>query len=72
MNSFPLEQLSVPTLLIHARDDPLVSYQSAADAAERIPGSVLVTLESGGHLGLGQTERIRAAIDTSLAKQTAV
>jgi pimeloyl-ACP methyl ester carboxylesterase len=72
VNSYPLEQLTIPTLLIHARDDPLVSYQAAADAASRLPGSVLVTLESGGHLGLGQAQRIRAEIDTSLAEQLAV
>jgi pimeloyl-ACP methyl ester carboxylesterase len=72
VNSYPLEQLIVPTLLIHARDDPLVSYKSAVEAAERIPGSVLMTLESGGHLGLGQTNRIRAEIDTFVSTQVAV
>jgi pimeloyl-ACP methyl ester carboxylesterase len=53
-------------------DDPLVSYQAAAEAAERIPGSVLVTLESGGHLGLGQAERIRTEVDSFVARQVAV
>jgi pimeloyl-ACP methyl ester carboxylesterase len=62
VNGYPLEELTVPTLLIHARDDPLVRYQAAAAAAQRIPGSTLVTLESGGHLGLGQAERIRSEV----------
>jgi pimeloyl-ACP methyl ester carboxylesterase len=64
VNGYPLEQLTVPTLLVHARDDPLVRYQAAAEAAQRIPGSTLVTLESGGHLGLGQEERIRREVDS--------
>ena len=72
VNGYPLEQLTIPTLLIHARDDPLVYYQAAAEAAERIPGSILVTLESGGHLGLGQSERIRTEVDSFVAAQVAV
>ena len=73
VNRYPLERLTVPTLVIHARDDPLVHYEAAAEAAERIPDSILVTLESGGHLGLGQDERIRSEVDAfveraSLAK----
>lgn len=64
VNGLPLEQLTVPTLLIHARDDPLVRYQAAVEAAGRIPDSTLVTLESGGHLGLGQDARIRGEIDS--------
>jgi len=72
VNSYPLEQLTVPTLLIHARDDPLACYQAAAEAAERIPGSILVTPESGGHLGLGQSERIRTEVDMFVATQVSV
>lgn len=64
VNDYPLEQLTVPTLLIHARDDPLVRYEAAVEAAERIPDSTLVTLESGGHLGLGQSARIRREVDS--------
>lgn len=68
VNGYPLERLTVPTLLIHARDDPLVRYEAAAEAAERIPNSILVTLESGGHLGLGQAERIRSEVDSFLER----
>jgi pimeloyl-ACP methyl ester carboxylesterase len=64
---YPLEQLDVPTLIVHARDDPLASHEAAARAASRIPGATLVSLDSGGHLQLGQTERVRAAIADFLA-----
>jgi pimeloyl-ACP methyl ester carboxylesterase len=67
VNGYPLEQIRVPTLLVHAKDDPLTSYDAAQRAAERIPGAVLVTMESGGHLGLGQTERTRSEIAKILA-----
>lgn len=66
IGTYPLEDLAVPTLIIHARDDPLASYTAAAAAADRIPGSTLVTLDSGGHLQLGQSERVRAELDAFL------
>lgn len=62
INDYPLEQVSVPTLIVHTKDDPLASYQAAEAAAGRIPRARLVGLDSGGHLGLGQTERVRDAI----------
>lgn len=62
INDYPLEQIAVPTLILHAKDDPLASYEAAEQAAGRIPGARLVGLDSGGHLGLGQTDRVRDAI----------
>ncbi len=59
---YPLEQLRVPTLIVHAVDDPLASFDAAATAAARMPRGRLVTLESGGHLQLGQTDWVRAEI----------
>ncbi len=59
---YRLEDLAVPTLIIHTRDDPLASYQSAEAAARRIPGATLFPLESGGHLQLGQTELVREQV----------
>ena len=59
VNAVPLESIAVPTLIVHAVDDPLASYDAAVRAAERIPGAVLVGLASGGHLALGQADRVR-------------
>lgn len=71
VNDYSLEKLTVPVLLIHAKDDPLASYDSAETAARRIPGSTLLSLDAGGHLTLGQTERVRSRIDAFFA-ETAV
>lgn len=68
VNSYPLEELTVPVLLIHAKDDPLASYDAAVQAAQRIPGSTLVSLDTGGHLSLGQTDRVRTRIEEFLTK----
>jgi pimeloyl-ACP methyl ester carboxylesterase len=59
---FPFEQLTVPTLVVHARDDHLAPYRFAADAASRIPGAKLVTIERGGHLFMGCDNEVREAI----------
>lgn len=72
VNDVPLEQLRVPVLLIHAVDDPLASYAAAEQAATRIPRATLLTLDSGGHLTLGQTEHVREQIATFLNEPTAV
>ncbi|HEX6255983.1 MAG TPA: alpha/beta fold hydrolase [Euzebyales bacterium] len=66
MNTYPLEAVHVPTLIIHATDDPLASYDAAAHAADRIPRAVLVRLDTGGHLQLGQTDRAHAEITAFL------
>ena len=62
VNAVPLESIAVPTLIVHAVDDPLASYDAAVRAAERIPGAVLVGLASGGHLALGQADRVRSEV----------
>ena len=61
-NGYPLEEITVPVLIINAIDDPLALYRNAQSAAERIPGAKLVTIEGGGHMLLGHEERIRSEI----------
>jgi pimeloyl-ACP methyl ester carboxylesterase len=67
VNDYPLEEVAVPTLVVHAVDDPLTSYEAAVAAVSRIPGAHLVSLDSGGHLLLGQTERLSKELDAFLA-----
>jgi pimeloyl-ACP methyl ester carboxylesterase len=67
VNDLPIERITVPTMLVHSKDDPLCSFAPVEAAADRIPGCRLVAFETGGHLGLGQSERTRAALDQFLA-----
>ncbi len=71
VNSYPLESIRVPTLVIHTRDDPMIRYDSAAQAAHRIPGARLVGLQSGGHLMLGQTPAVRTELAAFLTRTAA-
>jgi pimeloyl-ACP methyl ester carboxylesterase len=59
VDNFPLEQISVPTLLIHAADDALARYATVPPAAARISGARLVTIQRGGHLYLGAEAPVR-------------
>jgi len=58
VNSYNLEAIRVPTLIVHTKDDQLASHEASQRAAERIPGARFVSLESGGHLMLGQTKNL--------------
>jgi pimeloyl-ACP methyl ester carboxylesterase len=66
INAYPVDEISVPTLIIHAVDDPLADYDNAQAMAERIPDAKLVTMESGGHPLLGHEEWIQAEISEFL------
>jgi pimeloyl-ACP methyl ester carboxylesterase len=72
VNDLPIEKITVPTIVVHAKDDPLCAFAPAEEAAHRIPGCTLVAQESGGHLGLGQDEQTRAALDAFLTTPVAV
>lgn len=67
---YPLEEITVPVLIINAVDDPLTLYKNAQSMAERIPGSKLVTIESGGHMLLGHQERVRSEIRVFLGEHS--
>jgi len=59
VNHYNLEAISVPTLIAHTKDDQLASHEASQRAAERIPGARFISLESGGHLMLGQQKKGR-------------
>lgn len=44
-----LGSISVPTLVIHGADDPLVPVEGGKDTAEAIPGAELIIIEGMGH-----------------------
>ena len=62
VQAYPLEELSVPTLIINAKDDGLSAFDNAAQASRRIRRSKLVAIDRGGHLLLGSEGRIKEEI----------
>jgi pimeloyl-ACP methyl ester carboxylesterase len=64
---FPFEELTVPTLIVSAVDDPWAQHSYAVEAAARIPGAQPVTIDRGGHLFLGHDAQVRAATGVFIA-----
>jgi pimeloyl-ACP methyl ester carboxylesterase len=62
VQTYPLEEVSVPTLIINAKDDGLSAFGNAARASARIGRSKLVAIDRGGHLLLGSETRIQDEI----------
>jgi pimeloyl-ACP methyl ester carboxylesterase len=64
----PLEGITVPTLVISARDDLFNTAPAAEFAASAIPNAKLVLYETGGHLLVGRQQEVRAVVSNFLAK----
>jgi pimeloyl-ACP methyl ester carboxylesterase len=48
--AYPLEQITVPTLVVHGTHDMVVPYSHGQRAAYAIPGAQFLSIESGTHL----------------------
>ncbi|MDO5501134.1 MAG: alpha/beta hydrolase [Propionibacteriaceae bacterium] len=62
-DDYPIEELQVPTLILHARDDKLVNFSDMERAVKRFPDATFVAFESGGHLMTGHETQIDQALD---------
>jgi pimeloyl-ACP methyl ester carboxylesterase len=49
VSRYPLEQIDLPTLVVHAVDDPVVPYDHAEHTADSIVDAELLSLPEGGH-----------------------
>lgn len=61
-SGYPLAQITTPVLVASAVDDPMALHANARALAEAIPGAQLLVVADGGHLMLGHTAEVRAAI----------
>jgi pimeloyl-ACP methyl ester carboxylesterase len=68
--NYHLEAISVPTLIAHTEDDQLASHEASLRAAKRIPRARFVSLESGGHLMLGQMKIVRDELAAFFAEKS--
>jgi 2-hydroxy-6-oxonona-2,4-dienedioate hydrolase len=57
-----LNQVTVPTLIISARDDGYGTYASAAYMASQIAGAKFIGFETGGHTWVGHNDAVMDAI----------
>lgn len=66
--TYALEDVSAPTLVIHARDDRINPFDVGATITARVPGAELVPFDAGGHLLLGHHAEVRARVSGFLAR----
>jgi 2-hydroxy-6-oxonona-2,4-dienedioate hydrolase len=59
---YDLERVSVPSLLVSAKDDRYGTYASAAYTANAIPGARFIGYERGGHVWVGRHDEVMAQI----------
>jgi pimeloyl-ACP methyl ester carboxylesterase len=59
---YPIERVSMPTLLLSAEDDLYRTLTVARHAVRVIPGARLIEFSSGGHFLLGHDEEIWPAV----------
>jgi pimeloyl-ACP methyl ester carboxylesterase len=61
-NNYRLESIAAPTLVVSAVDDPMTLHVNARTLVESIPGAQLLAVPNGGHMMLGHTAEVSAAI----------
>lgn len=65
---YRLEEITAPTLVVHARDDHINPFSFGEYTARHIPGAEFLALESGGHLLLGHLAEVRARANAFLRR----
>lgn len=56
------KNITIPTLIIHSKNDGLVSYSHAENANKNIQGSRIILYQNGGHGALSELENARKEI----------
>jgi len=71
IQAWPLGRIAVPTLIISAEDDLMLTAPGARFTAGQIPGAELKLFESGGHLLVSRDAELRATIANFLDRHRA-
>jgi 2-hydroxy-6-oxonona-2,4-dienedioate hydrolase len=66
---WPLDKIKTPVLIITAKDDLYETRPGAQYTADRIAGSEIRVLESGGHLMVGRSRDVRDTVEDFLRRR---
>ena len=61
-DAYRIENLLVPVLILHAKDDKLANYADVEKVLGRFPNCTFVSFETGGHLMAGHAREVRKAV----------
>jgi pimeloyl-ACP methyl ester carboxylesterase len=70
IHEYSLEQITVPTLVIHAEDDSLIAFSQGQYTAQNIPEAQFIKLQNGGHILMGHHEKVKSEVNNFLKKHT--
>ncbi|KPJ48744.1 MAG: hydrolase [candidate division Zixibacteria bacterium DG_27] len=62
LGSVSTSNITAPTLIVHAKDDALVSYSHAENAHKNIKQSKLIPFDTGGHAMLSQMDKVKGCV----------
>jgi pimeloyl-ACP methyl ester carboxylesterase len=66
LERYPLESIRAPTLVIYAADDKVAPIRWGEYTAQHIPGATFLPFPDGGHMLLGHSVEVRAAVEAFL------
>lgn len=66
---YNIEELQVPTLVFHAKDDKLANYADTEKAVKRFANCTFISFENGGHLMEGHEKEIKKAVSNFIGIQ---
>lgn len=62
VDSYAVEELKMPTLILHAKDDKLADFAEVENAVHRFPDCRTLFFETGGHLMKGHETEVRNTV----------
>lgn len=61
-DTYPLEKISAPILILHAKNDPMASFEDMKEASERLNNKKVIIYERGGHILFGHSQANKSYI----------
>ena len=68
-DEYRIEDLKVPILILHSKDDKLASFESAKSVLHRFPRYQLVSFDKGGHLMVGHEKEVKEAVISFIERE---
>ncbi|MGI6608495.1 MAG: alpha/beta fold hydrolase [Erysipelotrichaceae bacterium] len=62
-DDYPIENMTIPVLILHAEDDNIASYEKVNAVQHRFKNLTLITFPTGGHMMIGHGEEIKEAVE---------
>ena len=66
-DEYKIEEMRLPVIIFQAKDDKMADYEQMEQAVSRFPDCTFIVFETGGHLMVGNGERIDAELEKFLS-----